>query len=154
MYSLEIYICNHYLLFVRHSVLYIRFGEINILYLMISAKKRGRNIFTQSFLTYCSGRLLIFTKCLNMHKIYIAPLELPLKHAWLMESICFKYTYLFRSYTVMITFYFQKSVDNIAILSSVNGWMSLGIMIMRTYRLHWTRITHKGYRNESNAYAA
>ena len=27
-------ICNYYLLFVRHSVLYIRFGEINILYLV------------------------------------------------------------------------------------------------------------------------
>ena len=28
-----IFICNYYLLFVRHFVLYIRFGEINILYL-------------------------------------------------------------------------------------------------------------------------
>ena len=34
MYSLDIFICNYYLLFVRHSVLYIRFGEINILYLV------------------------------------------------------------------------------------------------------------------------
>ena len=33
MYSLDIFICNYYLLFVRHSVLYIQFGEINILYL-------------------------------------------------------------------------------------------------------------------------
>ena len=34
MYSLDIFICNYDLLFVRHSVMYIRFGEINILYLV------------------------------------------------------------------------------------------------------------------------
>ena len=33
MYWLNVSICNHYLLFVRHSVLYIRFWKINILYL-------------------------------------------------------------------------------------------------------------------------
>ena len=34
MYSLDIFICNYYLIFARHSVLYIRYGEINILYLV------------------------------------------------------------------------------------------------------------------------
>ena len=33
---------------------------------------------------------------------------------------------------VMITFYSQKFVDNMAILSSANEWMSLGTMSMRT----------------------
>ena len=44
----------------------------------------------------------------------------------------------------MITFSFPKCVDNIAILSTVSEWISLGTMSMRTYRLHWIRITHRG----------
>ena len=45
MYSLDIFICNYYLLFVRHSVLYIRFGEINSLYL-VSCLRRWPDIDT------------------------------------------------------------------------------------------------------------
>ena len=53
MYSLDIFTCNYYLLFIRHSVLYIRFGEINILYLVSCHVIRKVNIICITVIIIC-----------------------------------------------------------------------------------------------------
>ena len=53
MYSLDIFICNHYLLYVRHSVLYIWFGEIHISYLV------SYNMWVLSNTTYLTNDRLM-----------------------------------------------------------------------------------------------